>query len=313
MDQPEIQNPPLFSTENFSTDNLIRSFLLDRRSQGVSKGTLRAYTQELTYFMRFLHGRPIAGEINALTPDTIREYLADLSAHRNPGGVHIAYRVLKTFTYWWEKETDYEYRSPIRKIKPPKNPDKLMTGIPIDEFKILVNSCAGPSEKRDKAIFLFLFDTGVRATELTMINLRDIDLGNGCAAITHGKGGKQRIVFFGRATRRALRRYLRERPGGQPPDPLFVTADGERFSYNTLKMLMRRKCNAAGLSKVHYPHDFRRSFALECLRNGMNFDSIMRLMGQSSPEVLRRYINQTTNDLQNAHQRSSPADNAYFG
>ncbi len=187
-----------------------------------------------------------------------------------------------------------------------------MTGIPIDDFKKLVNSCAGPSEKRDKAIFLFLFDTGVRATELTMINLRDIDLGIGCAAITHGKGGKQRIVFFGRATRRALRRYLRERPGGQLPDPLFMTTDGERFSYNTLKLLMRRKCTAAGLSKVHYPHDFRRSFALECLRNGMNFDSIMRLMGQSSPEVLRRYINQTTTDLKNAHQRSSPADTAYF-
>lgn len=308
---PKIKIDPLLSQIISGTVNqLINAFLLDRRSQGVSKGTLRAYTQELTYFSKFISDIGVIS-MDELTADTIRAYLVDLARHRNPGGVNIAYRVIKTFTYWWEKETDNDYCSPIRKVKTPRNPTVPMRGIDPQNVKKMINACKGTNKQRDQAILITLFDTGVRATELIMMDISDLNLAEGKIHVGHGKGGKHRDVFIGRSARRLLRKYLKERELLYPTSPIFITADGERFTYNTLRMMLRRVSKLAGLEKTHYPHDFRRAFALECLRNGLDLNTIMRLMGQSSITVLQRYLSQSNDDLQRAHQFSSPADSIF--
>jgi site-specific recombinase XerD len=305
-------DPPLSKIVSETVDYLINAFLLDRRSQGVSRGTLRAYTQELTYFSTYIRFAGVE-MMDEITPDVLRRYLIDLSTHRNPGGVNIAYRVIKTFTYWWERETDNEYRSPIRKVKTPKNPTVPLKGIEPSEVLQLINACKGNNEKRDRAVLLTLFDTGVRANELIMIDIGSLALPEGRIHIIYGKGSKQRDVFIGRGARRAIRQYLKERENLYPGTPLFVTGDGERLTYTSLKMIIRRRSKQAGLTKIHYPHDFRRGFALECLRNHLDINTIMRLMGHSSPAVVQRYLSQTTEDLHRAHERASPVDNIIFG
>jgi integrase/recombinase XerD len=160
--------------------------------------------------------------------------------------------------------------------------------------------------KRDRAVMLFLLDTGVRASELISITLADINLITGDVFIKLGKGKKDRNVFLGSKTRKALRAYLRLRIDSS--NALWTTDDGEPLTYWGLKMIMRRRANQA---KVKTPelHAFRRWFALTCLRTGMDIYSLQELMGHADLQVLRRYLKQTNQDIREAHHRASPVDN----
>ena len=85
---------------------------------------------------------------------------------------------------------------------------------------------------RDKAIFLSLLDTGVRARELCKINIADVDLNNDAILVRKRKGRKPRTVFIGKITRRAVRVYLGTR--SDKSKPLFVSKTGERLTYDGL-------------------------------------------------------------------------------
>lgn len=165
--------------------------------------------------------------------------------------------------------------------------------------------------KRDKAALLVLVDTGVRAEEFYTCNVSDLDLSRSKIHV-YGKGHngtkKERDVFMGKRARTALRAYLKER-NPRRTDPLFANYDGERMSYYTLRQLIRRRAKDAGLDYVPSPHDFRRTFAIECLRNGADVVSLQRLLGHSTPTVVLRYVAQNSDDLQQAHRRISPLDN----
>jgi site-specific recombinase XerD len=160
--------------------------------------------------------------------------------------------------------------------------------------------------ERDRAVMLALLDTGLRAKEFYKMDLKDIDLGTGAALVVRGKGGKPRPVYFGRRTRRAIRAYLRTRRDNSPA--LWVTTQGERLTYQALRGILRRRAKTAGIPAPS-PHDFRRAFALAMLRNGSDIFALQKLMGHADLSILRRYLAQTDEDLQRAHDRAGPVDN----
>ena len=86
----------------------IDAFLVDRKAQGFSKGTIYFYKKKLELFTKFCDGQ-IIKHIPEITATSIREYLIWLeqSGH-NSGGIHACYRALKTFLYWWEDEIEPE-------------------------------------------------------------------------------------------------------------------------------------------------------------------------------------------------------------
>ena len=89
---------------------------------------------------------------------------------------------------------------------------------------------------------------------------------------------------------------------------LWVTNTGTRLTYWGLRQIIRRRANKAAI-KIPRLHDFRRAFALQCLRNGMDVYSLQKLMGHSDLQVLQRYLAQTTEDIRKAHLLKSPVDN----
>lgn len=132
--------------------------------------------------------------------------------------------------------------------------------------------------------------------------------GTGYLDISGGSsGGKMRSVFLGSKCKREMTRYLRCRRGSQPGDALWVTGEGKRLTYSGLREIVRRLSGRAGVDCPSL-HSFRRAFALACLRGGMDLISLQRLMGHADLTVLRRYLNQTVDDLALAHQRCGPVD-----
>jgi integrase/recombinase XerD len=287
---------------------LVESFLIDRRSQGLSPDTIELYTKKLQYFLKYCE-RQVLTQVSQITSNFIRRYLLELSETHNPGGVHACFRPLRTMLYWIEEEEIMPpgWKNPIRRVKAPKLPTDPIEPIQIEEIHQLLKTCQNNySGVRDRAMMLGLLDTGARAKEFLNINLEDVDLATGAVMIRQGKGRKPRMVFLGRKTIRAIRGYLRYRHDNYPA--LWVSIHGERMTYAALRCSLRRRAEKIGMKSIPTPHDFRRAFALVMLRNGVDIFALQKLMGHSDLQVLRRYLAQTDQDIHNAHMRGSPVD-----
>lgn len=142
------------------------SFIMDRKIQNMSPGTIHFYKSKLKLFHEYCD--LIAVEhIMQITARVIRGYLIWLEEKgHNPGGVNACYRVLKTYFLWWEVESD-DWKNPIRKVKAPKVAIKPLESVSIAQVEELISTCATNDfyDLRDKALFLFLLDTGARASE----------------------------------------------------------------------------------------------------------------------------------------------------
>jgi len=202
-----------------------------------------------------------------------------------------------------------EWKNLMLKVKAPKVILDPLAPISIEDVRALINTCQRGNfvGERDEAIFLSLLDTGARAQELCNMNIKDIDLNTGAVLIRYGKGGKTRTVFIGRKTRRRMRSYLRLHSNENPA--LFISKDGERLTYGGLRQLLERRAKRAKLGNKPELHGFRRAFALNMLRSGVDIFVLQRLMGHADLQVLRRYLAQNDEDNQLAHMRGSPVDN----
>jgi len=303
-------------SNNLVDDDLktwLKAFLIDRKAQGVSEGTLHFYEVKFKSFTRYCDEHYLTN-ILQITPVVIRNYLLWLEeAGHNAGGRHAHFRAIRSFLYWYENDAEpEEWKNPIKKVKAPLKPNLPLEPVSIESINKLVATCSGNSftDLRDKAIFLSLLDTGARANEFLKINLADINQAMGDILIRSGKGGKPRTVFIGKQSRKSIRKYLRLRSDNSPA--LWVTNPNHgslRLTYWGLRSMINRRSKLAVIEAPSL-HDFRRAFAIAMLREGVDVFTLAKLMGHSSIDVLKGYLKQTTDDTALAHRRHGPVDRA---
>lgn len=284
------------------------AFLIDRKAQGLARRTVEFYQLKLQKFVTYCETLAIS-YIDQIDPNTVRRFLLYLQeTGHNPGGIHAHYRALRAFLNWWEDEIEPDdWTNPIDKVKSPKVGVEPLEPVSFDVVKAMLSVCDTRTftGDRDRAILLTLLDTGARAGELTAMNPDDLDI-TGAILIRQGKGKKPRTVFLGKKSRRAVRTYLKHR--NDPSPALWVTVEGGRLTYAGLRQIIRRRAVKAGV-KTPSLHAFRRGFAINMLRAGVDIFSLQKLMGHSDLQVLRRYLAQTTEDIAVAHRVGSPVDN----
>jgi integrase/recombinase XerD len=292
----------------FLIRSVLDEFYLDRRAQGLTVGSVQFYHHNLKIFLAYCESQDITG-MEQLTPVLLRQFLLLLETEgHSPGGRHTFYRSIRAFLNWFEQEYEpEEWHNPIKRVPPPKVPQEQLAPVELSTVQKLTDQCEKGTftGTRDKAIFLVLLDTGARAHEFLAVDLAEIDFIRGSILIKRGKGGKARTVFVSKNTRKALRAYLHQRNDDNPA--LWVTDEFERLTYWGLIDIIRRRAESAGIKRPSL-HSFRRAFALNCLRNGMDIYSLQRLMGHAGLAVLMRYLKQTDEDLQAAHEKFSPVD-----
>jgi integrase/recombinase XerD len=309
MSVKQQETPTIVSV--FSLLDWVEAFMLDRRSRGLSQGTIDFYRKKLKHFVDFSCQRQIRSvmDLNATEIRTFFIFLKEKG--HNQGGVYAHYKVLRSFLYWYEEENELEdWSNPIRKVKVKSPNDQPLEPADVDAIKAILKTCGNNyTGKRDKAIVLMLLDTGMRATELISINHENINPITGVIQILNGKGGKFRIAYLSKKARLALRRYIEIK--GINQGALFTSIESVRLTYSGLRMLLRRRSNKAGVV-YQSPHSFRRLFALTMLRNGTDLFSLQLLMGHADLQVLRRYLKQVNTDLQDAHIKGSPVNTLGF-
>jgi integrase/recombinase XerD len=286
----------------------IEAFLIDRKAQNLSSGTLKFYQNKLRVFMDFCDSQLIS-EVIELNPNNLRQFILYLRENHNPGGVHTIYRSIKAFLFWYENEVEPDnWKNPIRKIKAPKLPEKILNPASLEEIFVMVDTCKSNkfTNIRDKAILLFLLDTGLRAMEFINLNIEDVNFITGEIFIHQGKGRKSRTVFLGKKSRKVVRRYLKYRTDNNPA--LWITNSTVRISYGGLRGIITRRAKLAGINPLPL-HSFRRAFAINALRADVNIYSLQALMGHKYLSVLQRYPKISEVDLRIAQTKGSPVDN----
>lgn len=281
----------------------VESFLKDRKVQGLSPGTLTFYRKKLADFSEFCGWQYIT-RVSQITPESIRDYLIYLEDYgHNFGGRHAHYRALKTFLIWFWEENEPVIRNPIAKIKMRKEPDNILPPISESEVRALLSTCkVDLFSLRDRAIILVLLETGSRAGELLAMDWINYVPNEGRIIIERGKGGKGRSVFIEQRARRAMLRYLKIRDDPNPA--LWITKGGDRLTYWGLRDMITRRASVAGI-KPPSLHSFRRAFAINSLRAGMDIYSLQKLMGHADLQVLRRYLKLMDEDLRASHRAAS--------
>lgn len=288
----------------------LEAFLIDRRAQNMTRGTLYFYQKKLELFTRYCDTQAVT-HIRQVDAGIMRGFLLWLEGTgHNPGGCHAAYRAVRAFLRWWADEVEPEnWRNPTQRVKAPKVPMEPIEPISLDDVKALLSTCKRGefTGERDRAIILALLDTGARASEFCGISLASVNTTTGEILIRQGKGRKPRMVYLGKVARRQLRAYLKMRTDDNPA--LWVTHAGEPLTVHGLNSTMARRARLAGVQRPGL-HDFRRAFALNMLREGVDIFSLQKLMGHASTEILRRYLKQTDDDTRRAHELGSPVDKA---
>jgi site-specific recombinase XerD len=275
-------------------------FILAKRSILVTEGTIKFYGYTLLKFLKWLedsgttnpnehHARHVRGFLAILTA----EGKADSYLHGNARAIKTFVRFLYNDGYI-DKEIKFDM-PPVRvKVLPVLNENEL---------NIAISHC---KSLRDKVIVLFLVDTGLRRAECCSLTWGNVDLKSGVVSLERGKGHKPRSVVIGKETRKLLNKYMNEIKPEDDNAPLFLVKGGKGMTPGGLRSILLRLSNRCGLHIT--PHALRRTFATLALRAGMNPLHLQALLGHTTLEMTRRYIQMLDEDLIKAHNAYSPID-----
>ena len=157
---------------------------------------------------------------------------------------------------------------------------------------------------RDYTLMLLLLETGVRISECLGIRLSDINMKMGTILI-RGKGAKERMVPFQSKMKKVLQSYLEVR-GAALTDALFITVDGTTVSKRHIQELIRQYGETARITDVRVsPHTFRHTMAKFYILAGGDIFSLQRILGHSSLETVRIYVEMFSHNVQNQHRKFS--------
>jgi len=283
-----------------------QAFMIAQEAARRSPATLDYYHKRLPRFLAFLEARGITAP-ERITATDCRAFLVELERAEprlSDNYIHQHARVVKTFCRFLEAE-GYTPASPFARVKMPKQDKRILPAFTPDDVKALLSACEGA---RDIAMVLCLLDSGARATEFVSLTIDDIDLKTGATHIRKGKGAKGRVCFLGAKARRALIKYLRERPDAKPADPLWLAhKTGDALTYFGLAQLLRKLGRRANVQHCQ-AHTFRRTCALWSLRAGMSIYHLRAMLGHSDLSVLQRYLALVEGDLQDAHREHGAVD-----
>ena len=274
-------------------------FILSRQAMLCSSRTLAWYSFTLGKVLQWLADNGVSSPAE-ITARHIRAYLSDLAGRGlQDSTINNHARAIRTMLRFFQSE---KYVAEPVVFQIPTIAEKRLPCLSEEEVKKLLDACREP---RDRALILLMVDTGLRRAELCALNWEDADISTGLVRVVRGKGGKARSVVVGVATRRALLAY-RRLTAAEPTRPLFQTKAGGRLSFNGLRSLLLRTGARAGVQVS--PHALRRTFATMSLRAGMNLLHLQGLLGHSTIEMTRRYVQMVDDDLIQAHREHGPID-----
>ncbi len=287
--------------------------MINKRLAGLSERTLEQYEVVIGLFRRYLDDDEVPA--NDIKPEHIRAYLSYLlEKDLKITTVAIRYRVLRAF-FNWAKDEGYINESPLRNIPELKTPKKLPYVLTDEQVNRLLDTAKERANTwtgvRDLTIVSTLLEVGVRQTELVKAAIDDLDLARYSLKI-HGKGAKDREVFFGKVLTRRLHRWLSVRediPATIAEYTIFISLNGNSITLRNLDRIVANLKERAGLEDSHVtPQSLRHTSVTMHVNNGMDPYSLQQLFGWESIRTSERYVHASGKRLEEVAKRNSPVD-----
>jgi integrase/recombinase XerC len=286
--------------------------------KGYSANTIRAYGHDLNEFADYAAGaeeddtnasRSISiDEIDSLT---VRGYMGML--HRKNEKTTIARKLsaLRSFFRHLVRHrlTDED---PTAAILTPKHTRRMPSYLSVDDMFRLLDRTTEDTllGRRNRALFEVLYGSGIRVSELTGLNVFDVDFASGCLRVV-GKGGKERIVPVGEKALACIRDYrevLLEKTGidMQTNGPLFLNKNKGRLSTRSVARILEALVRKCSLAVPISPHGIRHSFATHMLDAGADLRTVQELLGHKSLSTTQKYTHVSIDRLMAAYDRAHP-------
>jgi integrase/recombinase XerC len=182
----------------------------------------------------------------------------------------------------------------------------------VEEVEKLLNAPQGTTFQsiRDRSILEVLYSTGLRVSELTSLNVSDIDL-TGEIIKARGKGRRERIMPIGKPALECVRKYIEVRAAvprinESDPDALFLNRFGDRLSSRSIRKILDKYIRITGLNEKTSPHTLRHSFATHLLNRGANLRMVQELLGHKHLSTTQIYTHVSTAAMKTAFEEAHP-------
>ena len=290
-----------------------------RYERNASPHTIRNYESDLMQFRDYLTGGDVEADVDVATIDTlrIRGFLA-LLFEREKKKASIARKLaaVRAFYKFLAKE-GLLAANPAATVSTPKLDKTLPRIMTEEEMNNFLNRVAAaiPSGeammRRDRAILELLYASGLRVSELTGLDMRSVNFGDGMLLV-RGKGRKERVVPFGSKARQALDDYLPVREkvlmeakkSGQTA--LFLNTKGARLTTRSVDRLVKKYVRTYGPNVKVSPHSMRHAFASHLLTEGADLRSIQEMLGHRSLATTQKYTQVSIKQLIEVYDKTHP-------
>jgi integrase/recombinase XerC len=314
-------------------DTALKQFLIYLRAvRNSSPHTIRSYETDLGQFLKFLTppgvAMPAAPDVTHLMVREFVAHLHDLKLEKSSIARKLA--AIRSFFKFAVRE-GIVVRNPARMVATPKLPKRIPSVLSAEDLNAFLDSVVeGPGRaagrrkeksmvddshlmvKRDRAILELLYASGLRVSELTGLNLADMDRKEMMLRV-RGKGSKERIVPYGGKAQQALEAYesLRQdllRKAGAHGDrqAVFLNHLGTRLTQRSVARIVKKYARLANVDWNLHPHSLRHAFATHLLADGADLRAIQELLGHSSLSTTQRYTHSTIRQLLEVFDKAHP-------
>jgi integrase/recombinase XerC len=314
-------------------DSAVKQFLIYLHAvRNASPHTIRSYENDLGQFLKFLTppgvAMPSAQDVTHLM---IREFVAhlhDLKLEKSSVARKLA--AIRSFFKFAVRE-GMVARNPARMVATPKLPKRIPAVLSAEDLNAFLDGVvAGPERpprrcneppmiddsrlmvKRDRAILELLYASGLRVSELTGLNLGDMDRKELMLRV-RGKGNKERIVPYGGKAEQSLEAYqplrqeiLRKAGGRGDRQAVFLNHLGTRLTQRSVARIVKKYARLANVNWDLHPHSLRHAFATHLLADGADLRAIQELLGHSSLSTTQRYTHATIHQLMEVFDKAHP-------
>jgi integrase/recombinase XerC len=309
-----------------------------RDVRNASPHTLRNYQSDLAQFLEYLTppgGKPPA--LEKIDHKLIREFLGWLHDHQlQKSSVARKLAALRSFFKFCVREGMLR-QNPGRLVATPKLPKRVPSVLSAEEINAFLDSLAredltradtgagrkqkrpGADEdesrllvRRDRAILELLYASGLRVSELTGLDLADLDRAEQMLRV-RGKGRKERIVPYGSKAEQALEAYwpvrmelLRKAGSGGDPHAVFLNYAGRRLTPRSVGRIVKKYVHVFNLNWDLHPHSLRHAFATHLLADGADLRAIQELLGHRSLSTTQKYTHASIRQLMEVYDKAHP-------
>lgn len=281
-------------------------FIRIKKTENLSPETIRWYNECYRYFSEFVD---VTQPCSTLTKDNFYEYIEYLQENKEakPTTMNSYLRAVRTILYFFMEE-GYTQKFKLKLLKVEKTIKETYTAEEIE--KLLRKPDMKKSnftEYRNWVMANYFYATGNRVRTAINVKIGHLDFGNDLIFMGKTKNGRQQLIPMSKSLSSILQEYLVYRKGTDD-DFLFCTLHGGQLSRDGTITNMRRYHIKRGVQKTSL-HVYRHTFAKEWILNGGDIFRLQKILGHSSLDMVRNYVEMFNDDLQKDFETFNPLDN----